>query len=105
MNWSQKVDLPQGDELTAEQRLREVRERVKAARGALSARPGSREALRADWRMEAVFLARFGITQAQLRHGVPSAVASPPEDIRESLRSSYDGFDEWQARATATFPG
>jgi hypothetical protein len=26
--------------------------------------------LRADWRREARFLARFGITEAQLRHGV-----------------------------------
>jgi hypothetical protein len=98
-------DSREADERAAERHLRDLRGRVKAARAALSAHPGAQEALRADWRQEAAFLARFGITQAQLHFGVPSAVASAPEDLRETPRSPCDGLGEWQARAAATFPG
>jgi hypothetical protein len=105
MNWSQKVDLPQGDELTAEQRLREVRERVKAARGALSKHPEAQEALRADRRREAAFLARFGITPAQLRGGITPSSESGPDGFTQILRAPCDGLREWQTRSPATFPG
>jgi hypothetical protein len=64
-------DSREAEERAAERRLRDLRGRVKAARAALSTNPGAQEALRADWRREAAFYARFGITQAQFRHGVP----------------------------------
>jgi hypothetical protein len=72
--WDTTSGLPddsrEADERTAERTLRDLRGRVKAARAAISRVPGASEVLRADWRREARFLARFGIAQAQFRHGV-----------------------------------
>jgi hypothetical protein len=65
-------DSREADERAAERRLRDLRGRVKAARAALSAHPVARGALRADWRREAAFFGRFGITQEQFRNGVPA---------------------------------
>jgi hypothetical protein len=50
---------------------------MKAARKAIAITPGAAEALRADWRREAAFLARFGITQAQFRRVVPGCDGRP----------------------------
>jgi hypothetical protein len=76
--WDVTSGLPdnsrEAEELGAKRRPRELRGRVKAARAALSAQPEAQEALRADWRREAAFFARFGITQEQFRHGVPAVV-------------------------------
>jgi hypothetical protein len=62
-------DSWEADERAAERRLRDLRGRVKAARAALSGAPGAADLLRANWRREAAFYARFGITQAQFRGG------------------------------------
>jgi hypothetical protein len=63
-------DSREADERAADRRLRDLRGRVKAARAALARVPGAADAISADWRREAGFLARFGITQAQFRGGV-----------------------------------
>ena len=63
-------DSREADERAAETRLAELRGRLKAARKALAPTPGAAESMRADWRKEVAFLARFGIMQEQLRHGV-----------------------------------
>ena len=76
-------DSREADERSAERRLRDLRGRVKAARAALSANPGRQEALRDDWRREAAFYARFGITQAQFRDGAAS----------EAVEAAHDGFE------------
>jgi hypothetical protein len=62
--------------------------------------------MRADWRKEAAFLARFGVTQAQFRQGVPAGAGETPgEDGIESLGAPLDGREEVAARAVASFPG
>jgi hypothetical protein len=53
---------------------------VKAARKAIATTPGAADAMRADWRKEAAFLARFGVTQAQFRHGVPAGAVEITDD-------------------------
>ncbi len=89
------------DDRRAASRLRDLRGRVKAARAALSAVPGAEETLRADWKREAHFLARWGITQEQFRHGVPEL----PESEAEPLPSYADGLAEVRAREAARLPG
>ena len=60
-------------------RTRGARNRVKEARAAISGTPGAEETLRRDWAKAAHFYARFGVTQAQFRHGVQSW-DNPSED-------------------------
>jgi hypothetical protein len=72
-------DSREADERAAARRLCDLRGRVKAARAALSAHPEARETLRSDWRREAAFYSRFGITQSELRKGVPAVV--PREEV------------------------
>lgn len=71
--WDTTSGLPddsrEAEERAAERRLRDLRGRVKAARAALSRIPGASDAMRADWRREAAFYARFGITLGQFRYG------------------------------------
>jgi hypothetical protein len=85
--WDTTSGLPddsrEADERAAERRLRDLRGRVKEARAALSASPGAHEVLRGDWRREAAFYARFGITQAQFREGAAS----------EAVEAAHDGFE------------
>ena len=84
--WDTTSGLPddsrEADERAAERRLRDLRGRVKKARAALSASPVA-EVLRGDWRREAAFYARFGITQAQFREGAAS----------EAVEAAHDGFE------------
>jgi hypothetical protein len=68
-------DSREADEREESRRLRDLRGRVKAARAALAAVPGSAELLGKDWVRQGRFLARWGITRGQLCHGV--AVAEP----------------------------
>jgi hypothetical protein len=93
--WDTTSSLPddsrEADELAAARRLRELRGRVKAARAALSRARGAEEALRADWRREAAFYARFGITQTQFRHGVAAGV---PAGLDPSNSASKDSPEE-----------
>ncbi len=70
------------------------------ARAALAAVPGAEDLLRADGRKEVSFYARWGLTQAQLRHRV-----SEPHGVdMEPLPSFQDGLAELRAREAATFP-
>ena len=62
--------------------------------------------MRGDWRKEAAFLARFGVTQAQSRQGVSAGtVGVLDEDATESLGAPVDSREEVAARALATLPG
>jgi hypothetical protein len=72
-------DSREADERNAARRLRELRSRVKAARAAISAAPGSGALLRADWVKAAWFYSRFGITEAMFRHGVASTPENPSD--------------------------
>lgn len=76
-------DSREVDEREEEQRLREVRGRVKAARALVSTTPGLAETLRADWHKAARFYARFGITEQTLREGVKKLDLSSDCDARE----------------------
>jgi hypothetical protein len=98
-------DTREADERAAARRLAELRGRVKAARKALAAVPGATAAMKGDWRKEAVFLARFGITQAQSCEGVPGDVIEIPcDDAFELSGTSSDPSDETPARALAALP-
>jgi hypothetical protein len=74
--WETTSGLPddsrEEDEKAAERQLRDLRARVKRARAIISATPGLSEILRDDWRKEARFYARFGVSESVFRHGVPS---------------------------------
>jgi len=63
-------DSKEADERAVEQRLRDLRGRVKAARAVVSTTPRLAETLAADWQKATRFYARFGITEAMFRHGV-----------------------------------
>jgi len=73
-------DIPSGlpddsreeDERQAERRLRDLRGRVKLARAAVSKTPRLADILAANWQKAARFYARFEITEAAFRHGVPT---------------------------------
>ncbi|MFZ0891214.1 MAG: hypothetical protein WB778_06600 [Thermoplasmata archaeon] len=78
-------DARDADERMAERRLRDLRGRVKAARAALSVTTGAEEVLRQDWAKAARFYARFEITEENLRIGVPTEQAEPPQDLAELL--------------------
>jgi hypothetical protein len=69
-------DSREADERAEARRIRDLRGRVQEALAALSALPGAQEALRADWRREARFYARFGITRACFKQGVAATDAN-----------------------------
>jgi len=96
-------DSREADELAATRRLRALRERVKAARAALSSCPGAAEALRTDWRREAAFYARFGIRQDQFRNGVAGLDATALDDVTVIFATSED-LAEGRARSSAALP-
>ena len=69
-------DLPddsrEADERAAVRRLRELRACVKAVRATVATTPGLTETLVRDSQKATRFYARFGITDVQLRQGVPN---------------------------------
>ncbi len=71
-------DSREADEHAAERRLRDLRARVKAARAAISATPGAEAVLRQNWAKAAHFYALFGVTEGQLRTGVPAGSLAEP---------------------------
>ncbi|MCI4317346.1 MAG: hypothetical protein L3J96_02305, partial [Thermoplasmata archaeon] len=87
-------DSREADELAVGRRLRDLRGRVKAARAALAGTPGAAEAMRADWRREAGFLARFGITQSQFRNGVPAVGPSISDSRARTPVMARDDVDQ-----------
>jgi hypothetical protein len=76
-------DSREADEKQEERRLRELCGRVKAARVAVSTTPGLAETLSADWQKAARFYARFEITEAQFRLGVPASRGGSAERAPE----------------------
>jgi hypothetical protein len=99
-------DSRDADERAAARRLADLRGGVKAARKAIATTPGAADAVRADWGKEAAFLARFGVTQAQFRRGVPAGEGEVADgDALESLGGLVDSREEVAARAMARFPG
>jgi hypothetical protein len=97
-------DSREADERAAARHLTDLRGRVKAARAALAACPGGADAIRADWRKEAGLMARFGITQAMFREGVPSQLLEEQE-LGTTECVPIDWMVESQRRSEATFPG
>jgi hypothetical protein len=65
-------DSREADGRAATRQLREIRARVKAARAVVSVTPGLAETLAIEWQKAARFCARFGITEAMFRQGVPA---------------------------------
>jgi hypothetical protein len=64
-------DSREAAERAAERRLRHLRGGVKATRAVPAATPGLAETLTRDGRTAGRFDARFGVTEAQVRDGVP----------------------------------
>jgi len=89
-------DSREVDEKEAARRLRELRARGKAARAVLSKTPRLAESLQRDWGKRAQFYERFGITQAQFRHGVPSDTVEVSAEVVEGLTLT-SRLDEWGA--------
>lgn len=81
-------DSREADEQTAERRLRELRGRVKAARAAIATTPELAEILARDWLNAARFYARYGITEAQFRHGAPG----PESDLKAASSRDLPGI-------------
>jgi hypothetical protein len=73
-------DSREADERAAARNLRDVRARVKAARAIVAATPGLDGTLRADLRRAAAFYARFGVTERQMRCGVPNPILETASD-------------------------
>jgi hypothetical protein len=73
-------DSREADEEQARRRLHDLRARVKAARAVVSTTPGLAETLFRDWQKAARFYARFGVTECQLRFGVPSERFGSPDE-------------------------
>jgi hypothetical protein len=78
-------DAREADERAAERRLRDLRGRIKAARAAISANPGTGETLRQDLVKAACFYARFGITERLFRYGVSAEAPHQPGDFNCEL--------------------
>jgi hypothetical protein len=91
-------DSREADERAAERGLREVRFRVKVARAVVATTRGMAEMLARDWRKASRFYARFGITKAQFRHGVPSDTVETTAGAMEGLTSLIDWTSEIRAR-------
>ena len=106
-------DAREDDEHRVERHLQDLRSRVKAVRALISADPAIRQTLAACPEKAAAFYAIHGVTQAQVRHGVPDVNAEELEweGLVEVLRSSFAGVssgpdwvDEEAQRAAAVFP-
>ena len=97
-------DSREADERAAERRLADLRGRVKAARAAITAVPGGKDTFAGDWRKAAVFYARWGVTEAQFRHGVLGSESGAERDLAEVMESRADWISEVRAREVATLP-
>ena len=73
-------DSREADEREEARRLRDLRARIDRARAIVATRPGLAETLATDWQQAARFYARFGITEAMLRSGVPPVSAVDQQD-------------------------
>jgi hypothetical protein len=96
-------DSREVDERAAERRPRELRGRVKHARAVVASTPGLAETLQSNWQKAAWFYARFEITEAQFRHGVP---ATCPEDVDtcQPSPSVLSEIERFSVRESASMP-
>jgi hypothetical protein len=97
-------DSGEADERAEERRIRDLRGRVKRARAVVASTPGLAEALATDWSKAALFYARFGVTEAQFRHGVPTEVSAGVADPIRSVFVSVHGIAELRAHLTRQLP-
>jgi hypothetical protein len=97
-------DSREADEKQLEQRLRDLRARVKFARAVVSTTPGLADTLARDWQRAARFYARFGVTETMVQHGVPSgdrengpaSLASSWSSGAESVSTLVISGDSWR---------
>jgi hypothetical protein len=78
-------DSREADEWAAMRRLRELRIRVKAARAVVATTLNLAETLQRDWRKATRFYARFGITEAMFRRGIPGLEISETDSLNQVL--------------------
>ena len=107
-------DSREVDERRVERHLRDLRSRVKAVRALISADPTIRQTLATNPEKAAAFYAIHGVTEAQVRHGVPDMDVRGLEwdDLVSVLRGSLtlgpvsvDWTGEEAQRAAAVLPG
>ena len=69
-----------------------MRGRVKRARAVVASTPGLVEVLASDWKKAAWFFARFGVTEALFRNGIPPVVtgADGPPGALGFLREPFE---------------
>ena len=97
-------DSREEDQRSSERRVREARARVKAARAMAANTPELGETLQRDWRKAALFYARYGITEAQFRYGVPvGSIDAGVESTYPGGTTAYD-LTEKAARESAALP-
>lgn len=107
-------DAREADERRVERYLRDLRSRVKAVRALISADPTIRQTLATNPEKAAAFYAIHGVTEAQVRHGVPDMDVRGLEwdDLVSMLRGALPGNPvsvDWQEeeaqRSVAILPG
>ena len=107
-------DAREADERRVERHLRDLRSRVKAVRALISADPTIRQTLATNPEKAAAFYAIHGVTEAQVRHGIPDMDVRGLEwdDLVSMLRGalpgnpvSVDWREEEAQRSGAILPG
>jgi hypothetical protein len=96
-------DSQEAEEREADQRLRDLRGRVKAARAVIAGTPILAETLKSDWQRAIRFYARFGVTEELVKHGAPPAELRV-EDLFERLDSSREWSSEVRAHSEVVLP-
>jgi hypothetical protein len=97
-------DSRETDEKQVERRLRDLRARVKVARGVVSTTPGADQVLRKDWAKAARFYAKFGITETQFRRGVRAVTIEANGSLEDFRSHSVSPTEADGAQAGAVLP-
>ncbi len=107
-------DLRADDERRVKRHLRDLRGRVKVVRALISADASIARTLATDREKARAFYAVHGVTEAQVRHGVPEVDVGGLEweELADALRGRFPGtpsgpdwVDEEAQRAAAVLPG
>ena len=107
-------DAREADERRVERHLRDLRSRVKAVRALISADPTIQHTLATCPEKAQAFYAIHGVTEAQVKRGVPDVDVAglEGEQLAEVLRGHFPGVpsgpdwvDEEAQRAAAVLPG